>query len=333
MTNQADHGWMTCRVVDTEAVTPSARRIVIERPVPDGRRADAGTHLDVRVNLPNGTTDVRSYSIVESDPTGRLLTLTVHRAPASRGGSAFMHSLEIGAEIEATRPLQDFPLAPGADGYVLLAGGIGITALIEAARVLKRLGAHYQLVYAGRTRDAMPYLDALLAEHGDRVSLHVSDEDSSLDVEVLVEDIAQRPGRHELLMCGPVRLMDAVRRAWARAELSAVDLRFETFGNSGWYRPQSFEVHLPEQGISAIVDENQTMLEALSAAGADLMWDCRKGECGLCVMAVTDVQGELDQRDVFLSERQSKQGDRVCTCVSRVAAPAGSCASVTLRTP
>ena len=120
-------------------------------------------------------------------------------------------------------------------------------------------------------------------------------------------------------MCGPVRLMDAVRRAWSAADLSPADLRFETFGNSGWYDAEPFEVSLPEQGISALVAPEQTVLDALGAAGAELMWDCRKGECGLCEMAVVDVQGRLDHRDVFLSDRQKSEGERVCLCVARVA--------------
>ena len=54
-------------------------------------------------------------------------------------------------------------------------------------------------------------------------------------------------------MCGPVRLMDAVRRAWARRGLPPVDLRFETFGNGGWYDAEPFEVSIPELGVTATV--------------------------------------------------------------------------------
>ena len=46
------------------------------------------------------------------------------------------------------------------------------------------------------------------------------------------------------------------------------------------------------------------MLEALEACGADMMYDCRRGECGLCQVQVLDVQGVIDHRDVFLSDDQ-----------------------------
>ena len=61
------------------------------------------------------------------------------------------------------------------------------------------------------------------------------------------------------------------------------------------------------------------------------MWDCRKGECGLCEMAVVELEGRLDHRDVFLSDRQKYAGGRVCLCVSRaVATDAASPARLTL---
>ncbi|HEY5878067.1 MAG TPA: 2Fe-2S iron-sulfur cluster binding domain-containing protein, partial [Nakamurella sp.] len=60
-----------------------------------------------------------------------------------------------------------------------------------------------------------------------------------------------------------------------------------------------------------------TILEALTDAGADLMFDCRKGECGLCTVNVLQVDGVLDHRDVFLIDGQRAAGRKLCTCVSR----------------
>ena len=48
------------------------------------------------------------------------------------------------------------------------------------------------------------------------------------------------------------------------------------------------------------------------------MFDCRRGECGLCQVKVLDVQGVIDHRDVFLSEHEKQENTRLCACVSRV---------------
>ena len=45
-----------------------------------------------------------------------------------------MHALKPGDTLEITQPLQNFPLRVGAARYVLLAGGIGITAIVEHGR-------------------------------------------------------------------------------------------------------------------------------------------------------------------------------------------------------
>lgn len=332
MTDAARPDWRRCRVVGSELVTDRARRITFERPEPLRRPAAPGSHVDVRVSI-EGRNDVRSYSVVESDDTGKRLTLTVLLHPASRGGSAFMHDLRVGDAIEATRPLQAFPLIPGADRHVLLAGGIGVTALVAMARTLRRLGQDYRVVYVGRSRSAMAYAELLAQEHADRLTLHVDDEGSPLDVDTLIDDIAAEPGRTELLMCGPVRLMDAVSRGWSSAGLPTTDLRFETFGTSGWFDAETFEVTMPELGISTTVTGGQSLLDALTAAGANLMWDCRKGECGLCLMAVTELTGRLDHRDVFLSDQQKATGESACVCVTRVVGKVPGAGRVTLRLP
>ena len=58
--------------------------------------------------------------------------------------------------------------------------------------------------------------------------------------------------------------------------------------------------------------------EALTRAGVDLMYDCRKGECGLCLLDIEQVDGTLDHRDVFLSAHEKQENRRICACVSRV---------------
>ena len=97
-----------------------------------------------------------------------------------------MHQLVPGQRLEITQPLQNFPLRVGAQRYILLAGGIGITAIANMAAVLKRLKADYTLVYVGRSREAMAYLGELAELHGDRLEVHVDAEGTSLKVPELV---------------------------------------------------------------------------------------------------------------------------------------------------
>ena len=104
------------------------------------------------------------------------------------------------------------------------------------------------------------------------------------------------------------------------------NLRYETFGSSGWFQPEEFVVTVPERAVETIVRTDETILQALTRAGLDLMYDCRKGECGLCLLDVDRVEGVVDHRDVFLSAGQKECGRSLSTCVSRVVADAAGTA-------
>jgi len=80
---------------------------------------------------------------------------------------------------------------------------------------------------------------------------------------------------------------------------------------------QAFEVRIPRHDLTIQVPADSTLLDALDAAGVQTLWDCRRGECGLCAMDVLAVDGEIDHRDVFLSAHEKQQSQRICACVSR----------------
>ncbi|MGP0223366.1 MULTISPECIES: PDR/VanB family oxidoreductase [unclassified Paenarthrobacter] len=312
--------WQQATIDSVSDVAENIRRIVLrpERPC----TVRPGEHVDVRTDIA-GEQHVRSYSVVDAAEDGTHLALSVFQTPASRGGSVFMHSLRPGDVLEVTQPLQNFPLRVGAPSYVLLAGGIGITAIAGMAALLRRLGADYRLVYVARSRESMAYLDDLAALHGDRLEPHIDAEGTSLDVRALVGSV---PDGAELYMCGPIRLMDAVRRGWTERELDPTNLRYETFGNSGWYEAEPFTVRIPRLGIATIVGPDESVLDALQREGVDMMSDCRKGECGLCQVKVLELSGRIDHRDVFYSDRQKEPNTRMCCCVSRAVAAEASAA-------
>ncbi len=308
--------WGRARVLDVCEVAQHVRQVVLE---PERLEAPAppGSHIDIGVYV-NGRADVRSYSVVGMGAYGSELILGVQLARQSRGGSVYMHGLRRGQEVSITQPLQNFPLNYGRPGYVLAAGGIGITALVAMGKALKARGADYRFVYGARSRSLMAFVDDLVSEHGDRLELRIDDEGSGLDVAELVDSV---PVGGELYVCGPTPMLDVIKAAWAKAGRRPADLRFETFGSSGRFAPEAFTVRIPRLGLETLVPHDVSMLEALESCGADMMYDCRRGECGLCQVRVLGVDGVIDHRDVFLSEDQHQAGDRLQSCVSRIVSP------------
>jgi len=230
------------------------RRIVLEVPRPV--KVAAGAHLDVRVRIA-GEPDRRSYSIVDASPDGARIAVSVFASPRSRAARRHARPA-VGDELDVTQPLLDFPLRLGPP-LRARGRGIGITAIAGMARTLRGVGADYTLVYAGRSRTAMAYLDELIAEHGSRLELHIGDEGPRSSSRSSSLRSAPRPSS---TCADRFRLMEAVRRAWVDRGLSLPNLRFETFGNSGWFEPQEFVVRIPKFGLETTVGPGESMLEA-----------------------------------------------------------------------
>lgn len=272
-----------------------------------------GSHLDVTVELPSGPA-TRSYSLVDLGRADGRYRIAVRLDATGRGGSRWMHALEPGSTVEVTGPISEFAPSPGRRPSVLLAGGIGVTPIVGLARALRVAGCEPRILYTGRSRTAMAFVDHLEREHPGRVTVIESDLGTRLDPD---EVVASVPVGGDLYVCGPMGLLTAVRDAWGRAARPPGGLRFETFGTSGAQPTTPFRVEVPARGLSIDVPVGTSLLDALENAGVEMMYSCRRGECGLCRVAVLTADGEIDHRDVFLSDRQRTEGRVLCSCVSR----------------
>lgn len=305
--------WIPARVLGTRDLSADVRLLEI---APDGgpQPFTAGAHLDLQVYV-DGQPEIRSYSLIGRSEAGQPYRVAVKLLPDSRGGSRYMWSLAPGARLSVSQPLNNFPLSFGRPHYVLVAGGIGITPLYGMAQELLARSASTEFHYGAATRAQMPFADDLRALLGDRLTLYDQSAGERVDLPALA---AALPTGAQLYVCGPLPMLEAAKHAWHARGLPEPDLRFETFGASGRFAAQDFRVTLPRLNRSVTVGARQSLLDALLTAGIDMMYDCRKGECGLCAVDVVGGSGTIDHRDLFYSEEQHAANDRLCACVSRV---------------
>ncbi len=309
---RAEQQWTTARVRAIHEPAEDVRLLELE-PAQRATSCPPGSHLDVELTI-DGRPSVRSYSVIGAAPQDGAWRIAVRRVADSRGGSRLMWSLAPGATVRITRPTSHFELGFGRPEYVLVAGGIGITPLLGMAQVLTRTKHRLRLLYAARKRSQMPFLAELRAMLGERLEVYVDEEGARID---LAAEIGRLHPEGEMYVCGPVQMMEAARELWRRSGRPMPCLRFETFGSSGHTRLQPFTVTVRDHGRSILVERERTLLEALQQAGLEIAYDCLRGECGLCQVTVIGHAGPLDHRDVFLSEAQKREGDRLCACVSR----------------
>ena len=303
--------WTSATLVATRDLSPGIREFLLRPEQPVAAFA-AGSHINVGVDI-DGRPETRSYSLVgEADCRG--LRIAVRRAPDSRGGSRYMWRLTPGARLSITLPSTQFQIDWTRRHYCLIAGGIGITPMISIAQVLARRNADFVLHYAVRSRRDAAYLEELQGLLGDRLVVHAGDEGRRLD---LAATFAQLPAQAMTLFCGPMRMLDAARHAWADAGRALADLSYETFGSSGLLPTEAFRVRLLDAGVELVIPSDRSMLDVLNEAGHEVISDCRRGECGVCAIDVVGIDGEIDHRDVFFSEHQKRESRKICPCVSR----------------
>lgn len=303
--------WTSATLVATRDLTADIREFLLRPQQPVAAFAP-GSHINVGVDI-DGRPETRSYSLVgEADPQG--LRIAVRRAPDSRGGSRYMWQLAPGARLNITLPGSQFQIDWTRSHYCLIAGGIGITPIFGIAQVLARRHADFVLHYAVRSRREAAYLDELQALLGDRLIVHAGDEGRRLD---LAATFAQLPSQAMTLFCGPMRMLDAARHAFLAAGRPLADLSYETFGSSGLLPTEAFRVRLADAGVELVIPGDRSMLDVLNEAGHEVISDCRRGECGVCAIDVVGVDGEIDHRDVFLSDHQKRENRKICPCVSR----------------
>ncbi|SEF23552.1 Ferredoxin-NADP reductase [Amycolatopsis pretoriensis] len=266
-----------------------------------------GSHLDLV--LPTGLT--RQYSLCGDRWDSGHYRIGVLREPGGRGGSAYVHDeLDVGDEVGVGGPRNNFPLVPSPE-YLFVAGGIGITPLLPMVHQAELLGARWRLLYGGRHRASMAFLDDLEA-HGDRVLVRPQDEHGLLDLAGFLGE--PRPDV-KIYACGPAPLLDAIERVCA--PWPPYTLRTERFvADAGEpARSTPFEVELVRSGLRVTVPPSASVLDAVAEAGVEVLSSCRQGTCGTCETAV--LAGRPEHRDAILEDHERAAADRMFVCVSR----------------
>lgn len=305
------------KVIKTEAPTAQIRALTLA--AAEGGALPgytAGSHI--RVTLPDG--DDRPYSLVNADPEAdvgnapQTYRLGVRLEEESKGGSKFMHGLSEGDVLSATMPKNDFKLIDSPAPAILFAGGIGVTPIISMAAELKRRGQPFEFHYSGRSRPLMAFVEDIEQACGKALSVYCDDEtERAIDLKRLIGGASIES---HIYVCGPRGMIEAVREIAHGRGFSKDHVHFELFdkpaqtGGDG-----TFEVEVKSSGAVFTIPPGKSIIEVLEAEGVDLVYDCQRGDCGICQ---TDVlEGFPDHRDVILTDEERASNKVMQICVSR----------------
>lgn len=272
---------------------------------------EPGSHVDLV--LPNGL--VRQYSLCGPREDATSYRVAVLRETEGSGGSAYVHDkLVVGARIEVRGPRNNFELED-ASSYLFVAGGIGITAILPMVVDVHRSGKDWSLVYLGRHRERLAFLDELASLPQDRIRVIATEDDGRPGIRALVGTAV--PGAL-LYACGPAGLLDSLTRSgWPED-----GLRFERFepDAAALAAPrEAFTVRLTEADRTLEVSADSSILDIVEKAGIAWPYSCREGTCGTCETRI--VAGIADHRDAILTPAERRRNEYMMICVSRAASP------------
>lgn len=283
---------------------------------PNGEKLPAwtpGAHVDFVL----GDELIRQYSLCSSPSKPDVWRVAVLRAPESRGGSERVHDiLAPGSIVRVRGPRNHFPLV-ASPRYLFVAGGIGITPLLPMIAEADASGADWRLLYGGRERASMGFLEEL-AQYGDRVKIVPQDEEGMLDL----ESALGTPQPNTLVYCcGPEALLGAVEKfceKWPPASL-----HLERFSAKPQERAaeadSTFELVLQRSGVTLEVPPDKSVLTVIREAGVSVLASCLEGVCGTCETEV--IEGDVDHRDSVLNEEEQASNEYMMVCVSRCRSP------------
>ena len=271
-----------------------------------------GAHTVVEMD-DHGTRRMNPYSLMGDPNDGTGYSISVRRDDGGRGGSLYLHRhVTPGMEMVLSHPINLFPLDLRARKTLMIAGGIGITPFLAQIAQLTRSGGRFELHYSARAPSLGAYMGELTARHGERVHLYFDDQKHFIDLKSV---LALQPMGTHLYVCGPKGMINWVRGTAAAMGWPREAVHYEEFLAPGTGTP--FTAYLQASGKSVHVGTNQSLLEAIEAAGVDAPYLCRGGACGQCETRVISSDGTILHRDHWQTPEEHAEGHTIMPCVSR----------------
>lgn len=281
----------------------------------------------------DGRRETRCYSISSSPVRSGYIEITPKRVATGCVSVYLNDRLSIGTTVEATGPFGQFFLTRSDKKVVLVAAGSGMTPMMAMLRYIDDLCLDTQaiLLYCVRTRADIMFrqelehlskrlkhfrYDVLLSQPDpdwDGARGHINREFISKNVSELADSV--------FFLCGPPPFMEVVKPLLTDLGVATEQIRQEAFGGArAEPRPTTsatsetrFIVEFVSSGKTAAVLEEQSLLEAATAAGVAIPSSCRQGQCGTCKTRL--LSGDVRMTSEVGLDPESKARGFVLTCV------------------
>lgn len=181
-----------------------------------------------------------------------------------------------------------------------------MTPMLPMIRAAQQRGTDWRAIYAGRSREYMPFLDEVIAVAPDRVTVWADDEHGRY---ATVDDLLAGAGpTTAVYVCGPAGMLEAVRVA--RDKHASAPLHYERFSPPPVIDGAPFELELAGSRRVLDVPANRSALDVMLDHDPTTPYSCRQGYCGTCKVKI--LAGQVDHRG-----RAVVGDDEMLVCMSR----------------
>jgi ferredoxin-NADP reductase len=300
-----------------------------------------GQFLTIKVELP-GQRVLRSYTIASSPTQQHYCEITVKREDR-HSVSAYLHeSVKEGAVLSVEGPFGKFTFTGGeADGIVLIAGGVGITPMMSVVRYLTDIAwpKDIHLLLCIRLPEDFIFREELEQLARRNPNLHVTASITrggsatawkgrtgrfdAAALRTVVPDIVNR----RIHICGPISMMDAVKKALLEIGVPPSSIFTESFGAEQKQAAPSptangttgTTITFQASQRSVPLPDGQTILDAAEAASVNIENSCRVGTCGTCKVKLLSGKVTMECQDGLSAD--DRNSGFVLACQAKATVP------------
>jgi len=310
-------------VVDVVEETADAHSITFR--VPEGAEADftykPGQFLTVAVPSDQTGIAARCYSLSSSPHDDGPLTVTVKRTTDGYASNWICDHLRPGSTIRSLPPSGIFTPASLDADLLLLAGGSGVTPVMSILKSVLVAGTgRVVLCYANRDERSVIFaaeLRELAAKFAGRLTvLHWLESIQGLPTRTQLAGFARMFTDFQSFICGPAPFMAVVKDSLIEVGVPRECIHLEVFQSlSGDPFDETPVEDMSQAGEAAEAEISidgevhslrwpmaHNLVDVMMAAGIDVPFSCREGNCGSC--AATLVDGELDLGNTAILEAE-----------------------------
>lgn len=230
-------------VVVTDHVYDGAHAATLCLRSPDGAPLPSflpGEYISVRLPLPDGTQQIRQYTVFPGRNRGEW-AITVKRVADGLVSPILCDRMRPGDRLLVSAPVGSVVIEDRNDPLFLVSAGVGVTMTVAAL---------YDLVQRGSTRSVdVLHIDRVPYEHAHRTemsALVARLPDARIRVRYTEYEELRSGGRTPLsgmpippnaqtYVCGPIPFMRLIRSDLIRAGLAPESIHFEAFAPGSWF--------------------------------------------------------------------------------------------------